>query len=119
MLPLMLWLQPVLADNWPAWRGPTGNGIGNPGDYSWKFSPTSNVSWKVSLPGKGSSTPAVWGDSIYLTVPIEGKDGVICYDRAGKKKWQVTLGSERPGKHRNGSGSNPSPVTDGEQVFVY
>lgn len=118
-LPLIAFSQQLSADNWPAWRGPTGNGLGKPGNYSWKFSPSDNVLWKVKLPGKGSSTPAVWGDSIYLTVPIDGKDGVMCFDRAGKQKWQLTFSNERPGKHRNGSGSNPSPVTDGEQVFVY
>ena len=116
---LILFVQPLTADNWPAWRGPTGNGLGDPGNYSWKFSPSENVRWKVQLPGKGSSTPAIWGDSIFLTAPLDGKDGIICYDRAGKKKWHQSFSDERPGKHRNGSGSNPSPVTDGEQVFVY
>ena len=116
---LILFVQPLTADNWPAWRGPTGNGLGEPGNYSWKFSPSENVRWKVQLPGKGSSTPAIWGNSIFLTAPLDGKDGIICYDRAGKKKWHQSFSDERPGKHRNGSGSNPSPVTDGEQVFVY
>ncbi len=118
-LGLILFAHTLPAENWPAWRGPTGNGLGEPGNYTWKFSPSNNIRWKVKLPGKGSSTPAIWGDSIFLTAPIDGKDSVICYDRSGKKKWQRTFGVERPGKHRNGSGSNPSPVTDGNQVFVY
>ena len=119
VLPLLACIQPLSADNWPAWRGPTGNGLAQAGNYSWKFSPTNNVLWKIPLAGKGSSTPAIWENSIFLTTPINGKDGVICYDRSGKKKWQLAFSNERPGKHRNGSGSNPSPVTDGKQVFVY
>ncbi|MFP6874433.1 MAG: PQQ-binding-like beta-propeller repeat protein [Verrucomicrobiales bacterium] len=109
----------VSAENWPAWRGPTGNGVAQAGSYTWEFSPGKNVRWAIELSGKGSSTPVIWGNSIFLTAPVGGNDGVVCYDRSGKKKWQKSFGNERPGKHRNGSGSNPSPVTDGRQVFVY
>ena len=109
----------AFAENWPAWRGPTGNGIGPAADYTTKFSADKGLAWKVTLPGKGSSTPAVWEESIFLTCDIGGKDGVLCYDRAGKERWRTTFGKERPGKHKNGSGSNPSPVTDGRGVFVY
>lgn len=107
------------AENWPAWRGPTGNAIAPAGDYAATFSSSKNIAWKVKLPGKGSSTPAVWGDRIFITVPIAGKDGVICLDRSGKESWQQTFSDERAGKHANGSGSNPSPVTDGNFVFTY
>jgi outer membrane protein assembly factor BamB len=44
---------------------------------------------------------------------------VLCYDLSGKPLWLTTLGPERPGQHRNGSGCNPSPATDGSSVFVY
>ena len=37
----------------------------------------------------------------------------------GKELWRKQLGKERPGKHRNASGSNPSPVTDGKNLVVY
>ncbi len=78
-----------------------------------------NVHWKAPLPGKGCSTPIVWSKAIYLTVPIEGLDGVMSLDWEGHPRWQTKLGPQEPGKHRNGSGSNPSPVTDGQSVFVY
>ena len=61
----------------------------------------------------------MWGDRIFVTCAIEGQDGVVCYDMQGKELWRKQLGAERAGKHRNGSGSNPSPVTDGEHVVVY
>jgi outer membrane protein assembly factor BamB len=77
-----------------------------------------NVLWKAALPGKGCSTPAVSGRRIFLTAPANRLDGVLAFDWAGKALWQVTLGPEQAGKHQNGSGCNPSPVTDGRAVFV-
>ena len=105
--------------DWPQWRGPDGNSVAVTGNYPTKFSATENVLWRTPLPGKGSSTPAVWGDRIFVTSGDDGKDGIQCYDFEGEPVWKKTLGPERPGKHKNGSGSNPSPITDGTNVFVY
>ena len=110
---------PLSAKNWPQWRGPKGNGVAAPGDYPLSFSAKQNVGWKVELPGRGSSTPAVWEDQIFVTCSIDGQDGVVCYDFDGNERWRSQLGSERAGKHRNGTGSNPSPVTDGQHLVVY
>lgn len=111
------------AQNWPQWRGPEGNGVAAPGTYPVMFSATNDVVWKAPLPGKGGSTPVVWGDRIVLTCGVgagtNGLDGVLAFNVAGKPLWQVTLGPQRTGKHRRGSGSCPSPVTDGKRVFVY
>ncbi len=104
-------------DNWPCWRGPHNNGSTTSGTYPVKWNPE-KVLWKAEVPGKGFSTPIVWNKRIYLTTGAEGLDTVLAFDWAGKKIWQVTLGSEVAGKHRNGSGSNPSPTTDGSAVFV-
>lgn len=109
----------VVADNWPQWRGPEGNGVASAGDYPVEFSDSKNVDWSVELPGRGSSTPAVWGDRILVTCDIDGQDGVVGYESNGEELWQTQLGPGRPGEHRNGSGSNPSPVTDGEHLIVY
>lgn len=106
-------------ENWPQWRGPLGTGTAADGTYPVRFSHKEGVVWKAPLPGVGNSTPAVWGERIFLTCGIEGKDGVVCYDTKGNQLWQQTFGPERPGKHRNGSGSNPSPVTNGQRVVVY
>ena len=110
---------PVMADNWPQWRGPDGTSHTGAGDYPAKFSNTENVLWKVKLPGKGSSTPAVWEDKIFVTSGNDGQDGIEAYNWEGKLLWSKMLGKERPGKHKNGSGSNPSPITDGKNLFVY
>jgi outer membrane protein assembly factor BamB len=119
---LLVGLQGALAtaaENWPQWRGPLVNGDAGDGDYPVEFSSDEGVAWKVALPGVGCSTPAVWGDSIFVTCGIDGQDGVVCYGLDGSERWRRQLGPERPGKHRNGSGSNPSPVTDGKHVVAY
>ena len=75
----------------------------------------------MELPGKGSSTPAVYGGKIFLTVPIDDHDSVLCYDMEGKQLWEQVLGKDRKGQrvHKNGSTSNPSPVVDSNQIYVY
>jgi outer membrane protein assembly factor BamB len=111
--------QLLAADNWPQWRGPLGNGVAADGDYPVEFSDEAGVLWKAPLPGSGSSTPAVWGDRIFVTCDINGKDGVLCFDMNGNELWRKELGQGVAGKHRNASGSNPSPATDGKCVVSY
>ena len=119
ILIILALLTNVYSENWPAWRGPTGNGISKHVDFPSNFSNTKNVLWKKELPGVGSSTPAIWGDKIFVTSAIESRDGVTCFSKSGDTLWSKTFGVERGGKHKNGSGSNPSPVTDGRNLFVY
>jgi outer membrane protein assembly factor BamB len=107
------------AGNWPAWRGPSADGAAEAGDYPVSFSATEGILWKIDLPGRGSSTPAVWGDAIFLTTGADGQDTVLRLDLSGREVWRKSLGQERGPKNRSATGSNPSPVTDGERVYVY
>ncbi len=104
--------------DWRAWRGPLASGSIEAGDYPVKFDAKTYL-WRADLPGKGCSTPIVHNELIYLTAPVEGNDALLCYDFHGAEKWRAVFGKEDAGKHVNGSGSNASPVTDGEAVFVY
>jgi outer membrane protein assembly factor BamB len=105
--------------NWPAWRGPLGNGSTTFGTYPTNLDAT-HVLWKAALPGKGSSTPIVWDGRIILTAPDEGQDSVLAFDLTGKELWRSRLGPQTAPKHRTlGSGCNASPVTDGQHVYVY
>jgi outer membrane protein assembly factor BamB len=109
----------AVADNWPNWRGPALDGAAAGGGYVSEWGPAKHVLWRVTLPGLGASTPAVWGERLVVTCTIDDKDAVICLDRGGKEFWRKTLGEARAGKHKKATGANSSPVTDGELVWVY
>ncbi len=109
----------TMADNWPQWRGPTATGVAATGTYPVSFSDTENVAWKVALPGMAPSTPAVWDDHIFVTGPINEKDGVLCFDRQGNERWRIQFGQQAKARHKSASGANSSPLTDGKRVYVY
>jgi outer membrane protein assembly factor BamB len=111
----------LLAESgWPNWRGPSGHGVAESGKTPVAFGPEKSVAWKVKLPGRGGSTPMVLGDLIVVTAEIDGKDGVLAVDQAGKEKWRATIGTVSAFQHASaGSGCNPSAITDGKQIFVY
>ena len=116
----LLFAEPSTADNWPNWRGPYGNGVAADANFPTEWGANKNLAWQVELPGVGGSTPAIWEDFIFVTCPNKANENEIrCYSRTGKLRWKTTLGKERAGKHKKGSGSNPSPVTDGKHVFCY
>lgn len=110
----------VAADavDWPSWRGPLANGNVEAGNYPVEFD-AENYLWRTPLPGNGCSTPIFLSGKIYLTSPADGNDALLCYNSNAAEKWRAVFGKENPGKHRNGSGSNASPVTDGDAVFVF
>ena len=114
-------LTSLHADNWPQWRGPEFNGVASGENYpvSWSVENDRNIAWSEPLPEGGGSTPAVWGDRIFVTSPGGGKNTLLCYAADGGELWRKSLGDDAGGKHRKGSGANPSPTTDGELVFAY
>jgi outer membrane protein assembly factor BamB len=57
--------------NWHQWRGPNADGVSPSADPPVQWSEQSNIKWKVAIPGKGSATPIVWNDRIYLLSAIE------------------------------------------------
>src|SRR5438105_15766548 len=57
-------------DSWPQWRGPQGTGVAAKAQPPVEWSETKNVRWKTALPGKGHSTPIVWGDHVFLTTAV-------------------------------------------------
>ncbi len=116
---LGLTLPAHAADNWPQWRGPNAKGIAAAGDYPVEFSGEEGVAWKVDVPGVGTSSPVVWDDAIFLTTSDDKQDTVISYGFDGQQRWKKTLGPGEEGKHKMGSGANPSPVTDGKHVVSY
>lgn len=60
-------------ENWHQWRGPTATGFApdaNP-PISWNEETGENIKWKIDLPGRGSSTPIIWGDKIFVLTAIK------------------------------------------------
>ncbi len=109
----------VWGEYWPSWRGAGQNGTTDSSAPA-TLSLEDSLAWKTELPGRGCSTPIVWGKQIFLTTEIGEEDGVLAYDWKGKERWRVTIGDFRPGRgKRVGSGANSSPVTDGKTVFAY
>ena len=58
--------------NWPQWRGTGGSGISTETGVPLEWSESKNIAWKTAIPGRGHSSPIVWGDRVFLTTSIEG-----------------------------------------------
>lgn len=138
--------NPVAERYWPQWRGPLGTGVAPHADPPLRWSESSNIRWKVALPGSGHSTPIVWGDRVFITAAIPYGDrvdpvpdtapgahdnapvlyqyefAVLAISRAdGSVIWQRTLNRQLPreGGHYTASFASNSPVTDGELLFAF
>ncbi|MFM8536041.1 MAG: PQQ-binding-like beta-propeller repeat protein [Acidimicrobiia bacterium] len=131
------------ARNWAQWRGPEMSGVSRTAKPPVEWSETRNIKWKVQIPGRGSSSPIVWNDRIFLLTAIPvGISGdaqhaprgalpqrgvhqykVLALDRkTGKTVWEHTAREEEPHEaaHQdNGSWASSSAITDGEHVFAY
>ena len=129
--------------NWPQWRGPLGTGVAPTSDAPLHFSASQGVKWRAAIPGRGLSSPIVWGDLVFVTtaVPTEEEEmaddrprrrqqrlvaqefRVIALDRGtGEIRWSRTAITTEPheGHHRTSSSyANPSAVTDGERVYAF
>src|SRR5262245_5618276 len=109
------------AKYWPRWRGPSGQGHVAAGQYNDKWSPTASV-WKTAVPGRGNSSPIVWGDRIFLTTGYGNGErlSMLAYSRVdGKQLWETSIpqnGVEYV-HYKNGFAS-ATPATDGELVYA-
>lgn len=113
---------PVSAADWPAWRGPNGDGISPETKFPTSWSATRNVRWRVDLPDRGNATPIVAAGRVFVPQAIEadGRRLLLAFDRAtGAKLWEA--GTRFEGKEETHE-ANPycagSPVTDGDRVVV-
>ncbi len=128
---------------WPQWRGPYQTGVSQTATPPLEWSETTNIKWKIEVPGLGAATPVVWGDRLflltavplgvpreeqhqyrgalperdvhrYMVLAIDRRDGSILWERAAQE-------------HQPHEGTNPlsgtyassSAVTDGESVIAF
>jgi outer membrane protein assembly factor BamB len=68
----ILFSTAVAAENWPQWRGPGGQGVSREQSVPTDWQPDRHIAWKVPVPS-GHSSPAVWGDRLFVTAAIEGE----------------------------------------------
>ncbi len=125
LLFLFLFVSPViLAEDWPQFRGPTGQGRSDERGLPLTWSETKNVRWKTAIPGKGWSSPVIQGDRIWLTTATEeGKSlRAISVDRnTGAILHNVevfrlkSLGKISP----KNSYASPTPVLEGDRVYLH
>jgi len=120
-------------DGWPRWRGPNDDGMAR-GDAPLQWSDGNRIAWKVPVPGRGNSSPVVWGDRIFLTTAVptgnaaaspqpEHRFVVLAYERkTGKLLWEKTTRVATPheGHHAQyGSFASNSPVADSRHVIAF
>jgi outer membrane protein assembly factor BamB len=128
---------------WPQWRGPYATGVSKTADPPVEWSETKNIRWKVEIPGRGSGTPVIWGDKVFVlsAVPVgvdtaashQARGGtqprlphkfvVMALDRkTGKVIWERTAREHTPheGSHPQwGTYASSSAMTDGQHVYAY
>lgn len=115
-------------EDWPQFRGPTGQGVAFDADPPLRWSPTENVAWKTPIPGSGWSSPIVYRGRIYLTTAVTDGDGVptslraICVDsETGDIVWNrevFTPGGDAP-KHSKNTHASSTPIAVGEDLYVH
>lgn len=125
LLPVCLFFATscLMAENWPMWRGPRGDGTSMESGLPLKWSASEQVLWKTPLPEGGNSTPVLWGDRLFLTQALEkeGRRLLLCYEAAsGQKLWEAgTTYGENELTHRTNPFCSGSPATDGEVVLAF
>jgi len=133
--------------NWPSFRGPSASGVaeGYSTPIKWDIQKSQNIRWKTYIPGLGHSSPAVWGDRIFITTAVkdEGESNlkvglygdvrsekeenifnwlIYCIDRkSGKILWsqQSHRGKPEVKRHPKSSHATPTPCTNGDSVVVF
>jgi outer membrane protein assembly factor BamB len=111
-------------ENWNAWRGPRGDGTSLETNLPQRWNGTTGegIAWKVALPGKGHSSPIVWGDDVIVTgCDEESHERILaCFDRRdGKLRWKtVVFRSDLESKHQLNSYASGTPTTDGKSIYV-
>ena len=133
-------------EHWPQFRGPNSLGVSDNSDLPDHWTDTQNVLWRREIPGRGWSSPVVWGKRIFITTVINPRESekpkkglyfggnrlsapttvhewmVYCLDsETGDVLWQqvVKKGVPQTSLHLKNSYASETPVTDGEHLYAY
>ena len=135
--------------NWHQWRGPAANGVSNTAEPPIQWSASTNIQWKVPIEGRGSSTPIIWGNKLFLLTAINTGEinpslprpedqpkrvfgithpntvyefVVLCIDKnTGNLLWSrmATRRIPHEGTHGDNDFASASPTTDGERLYCW
>ncbi len=138
--------RPKPGAHWSQWRGPSATGVAPLAHPPVQWSETNHLRWKIPLPGKGHSSPIIFGDAVFVTaaapvgeaqkpvydsapgvhdsVPVTHRHQFAVFAiarRDGKILWKKIVREEFPheGGHTTGSLASNSPVTDGEHLYAF
>ncbi|MBL8175119.1 MAG: PQQ-binding-like beta-propeller repeat protein [Bryobacterales bacterium] len=117
--------QLAQGEDWPQFRGPSGQGHSKETGLPLEWSGTKNVRWKTPVPGAGWSSPSIAGDRIWLTAATA--DGtslrLLALDRGTGKMLQNTevfqIRDKGPGIHKKNSFASPTAIVSGDRIFVH
>ena len=109
LLILALAIPTLASDNWPRYRGPGALGVAEDAELPDSWGTSKNVDWKRDIPGRGWSSPIVWGNRVFLTTVVnsgeteEARKGLYFggdRNKASKEihEWQVLCLDPTPGK---------------------
>ena len=114
----------AVAEDWPQFRGPDGQGHATSRNVPLTWSETENIVWKVPVPGLGWSSPSVVGNQIWLTSAVDEGHSLRAIALArdtGKPLYDVEVFHlDEPGPiHTNNSHASPTPVVEDGRVYVH
>ncbi|MEX1229569.1 MAG: PQQ-binding-like beta-propeller repeat protein [Planctomycetaceae bacterium] len=120
---VLLFTASLSADDWPAFRGPNGDGIAADEKFPTEWSAEKNVKWKIPLGGNGNSSPIVSNGKIFVAYAAEegAQRHLLCCDRAtGEVLWDKGVEFEKGEvTHQTNPYAGSTPVADGERVVVW
>jgi outer membrane protein assembly factor BamB len=124
---LLIELTPLAAgaEDWPQFRGPTGQGQSAERGLAVEWSETRNVVWKTPVPGLGWSSPVVAGGRVWITTVIKERGGslrALAFDVAtGREVVNVEVFRTRSADAANpkNSRASPTPIVEGDRVYVH
>jgi outer membrane protein assembly factor BamB len=121
----------VQAEDWPQFRGPTGQGHATERGLPLEWSESKNIVWKTPVPGLGWSSPVVAAGRVWLTTVVESKERrgrvsaslrALAFDVAtGREVVNVEVFRLDDAGYVNpkNSRASPTPIVDGERVYVH
>ena len=144
---ILLGLSPLLAENWPGFRGPNARGIAESSKLptTWDVAKGKNIAWKTAIPGLGLSSPVVWDNLVFLTTAVssnpqmvfeakligqrddrqdqaEQEFRVLAIDKqSGRIVWNQLAAKTKPRvlRHPHNSYASPTLATDGKHLIAF